>query len=355
MSEKRNFNYKSAILVSIVAIIVICVVSVLFGVMPLDALPVNYIGAALGSLIGALITLVLLRGQTDIEEKKGKDVKILEKKTEVFQDYIKDVWKVWEDQRITIEEFQTLTSKYYQNLMIYIKEKRRLDKIGGELSEMGKYIGKDNYVDISNLRKSIISIINELSDELELGGRIDAEIMNKHDKIVFPLLFKNSILEEANKELPVGNILEKGQFEFVKEFRNEPSMEYLCFNFIKYKGCKIVINGFDVGNDIVFILFIDPNHHEFDQFRCEIGRKPYVHRIQIGNNNLLYPTGKEDTEASPPINFSDEKSMEVYRTEKRGFAKIFANRIKYHFNETRIGDDDILAFLEKYYKEADYG
>jgi uncharacterized Tic20 family protein len=66
-----KMNYFSAIIAAIVAIIVFCIISVIFDIMPIDALPANFIGATLGALIGALITLVLLRGQTDIEEKKG--------------------------------------------------------------------------------------------------------------------------------------------------------------------------------------------------------------------------------------------------------------------------------------------
>jgi hypothetical protein len=86
--------------------------------MPIDALPVNFIGATLGALIGALITLVLLRGQADIEEKKGKDIRILEKKTDGFHGFINAVWKVWEDQVITIEEFQNLTSQYFLAVVV---------------------------------------------------------------------------------------------------------------------------------------------------------------------------------------------------------------------------------------------
>ena len=346
-NEKTGFNYKSAIIVSIVAIVAICVVSIIFGVISPDALPLNYVGAALSSLIGALITLVLLRGQTDIEEKKGKDIKILEKKTEVFQDYIKYVWGVWKDQRITIEKFQILTSKYYKNLMIYLEEER-LEQIGKALSTMGRNIGKDSYEDVSELRASIICIINILSDELELGGHINPGIMDEHDRIIFPLLFRNLILEEVNKLLPV-DILEKGKFENVQEFRAGSSL-YLCFDFIKFKGCKIVITGFDgIINEMLFILYIDPNHQEFNKFRSGTGT--YVHRIQIGKKDLMNPIGEEDTEVSSRICFSDETSMEEYRTKKRGFAAVFAKRIMYHFTETKIGDDNLVEFLEKYYEE----
>jgi hypothetical protein len=327
MSDKQyKFPYMLAVIIAIAAIVVICIVSVFFGILPLDALPANYIGAALGSLIGALITLVLLRGQTDIEEKRGKDVRILEKKTKVFQNYIRDVWKVWEDQKVTIEEFQDLTSKYYQNLMIYLK-KERLDKIGDKLSEMGKNIGKNEPEAISNLRGSIVGIINELSAELELGGQVNTDIMDEHDKIVFPLLFKNSILEAANKVLPTG--LEKGKFEYL-DGRYYSKAECLCFNFIKYKGCRIIIDGFDGYNKLVFIFAVDTKYHKFDDFRAT--GKYYRQRINI-EHNLLQPVDDRDNEKLQPINFSDEKSMDFYR-EKREFAEVLANRIKYYFDKT---------------------
>jgi len=353
--EKTSIGYQNAIIISIVAIIILCVLSVNFGIMPADALPANYLGAALGSLIGALITLVLLRGQTDIEEKKGKDIKILEKKTEVFQEFIKEVWKVWEDQKITIKEFQDLTSMYYQKLMIYLK-KERLEKIGYALSEMGRCIGKSKYDDIAKLRDSIITVINELSGELELGGEVDKTIMDEHDRIVFPLIFKNSILEEANKVLPVGDILEEGKYDFFVEGKGRNSViEYLCFNFRKYKGCRILIGAFLGTKEIVYVLVIDTKYHKFDDFRCE---DVYSQRIRIKNaeNNLLLPLKEgEDNDGGEikPINFSDKDGMEFYRTKKREFAEILANRIKFQFDETKIGDYSLLEFLEKYYEKQD--
>jgi hypothetical protein len=354
---KTKFDYKSAIIITIIAIIIFCIFSVYFRVNSFDTFPVNYMGAVLSSLIGALITLVLLRGQTDIEEKKGKDIKILEKKAEVFQNYIKDVWKVWEDQKITIEEFKKLTSKYYQNLMIYLNDKR-LKEIGEKLSMIGNNIGKDDKTAIDELRDSIIDIVNELSDELELGGQVNKKIMEEHARIVFPLLFKNQILEEANKVLPIDTIFEKGKFEPIKEFRNEPSMEYLCFDFIKYKGCKIAIKGFEgsEGEAVRLFLFIDTKYHKFDKFRISPPGGKYVHWINHAACDLLKTVvvdKEKDGENFPKINFTDEKSMEEYRTKIRGFAPIFAGRIKYWFEEIKIEGDNIhiLEFLEKYYEE----
>jgi hypothetical protein len=98
-----KISYPSALMAAIAAIIIFCIISVIFNAIPLDALPTNFIGAILGALIGALITLVLLRGQTDIEEKKGKDIRILEKKTQVFQSFINSVMKKYQDIKLTLK------------------------------------------------------------------------------------------------------------------------------------------------------------------------------------------------------------------------------------------------------------
>jgi len=368
--ENLKISDKTALKVAIIAFIGLCIVSVVLRVFLPDAFPSNLIGAVLGAVIGAIITFILLVGQTshqiDLEENKRKleedkirNIHILEMKTKVFKEFINSVWKVWEDQIITIEKFEELTGQYYKNVMIYLKEESKLKAIGNALTNIGNKIDKTTYTDSLELRENIVTIINTLSEDIGLGGKIDMDIMDKHDKIVFPLIFKNQILEDANKVLPE-DTFENGKFEFIQEFRNESSREYLCFDFKKYKGCKIVIDGFDnKGDDIKkylnqigFSLFVDTNYHKFDDFR--IGGR-YKHRINFGIDktiNLLEPVeGEKDAVQSPQINFTDEKSMEKYRTEKSGFAPIFARRIKYWFDEIKIGDYDILKFLKEYYEE----
>jgi hypothetical protein len=338
MESKNKINYFTAIICAIVAIIIFCAIAVIFNVMPLNSLPVSFLGATLGALIGALITLVLLRGQTDIEEKKGKDIRILERKTEVFHGFIKNVWAVWADQKITIEEFQILTSRYYQDLMIYLKGKDKVANIGNNLSEMGKCIDKPEAV--GNLRQQIVSIINELSKELELGGEVDTKIMDEHDRILFPLKFKNSILESLNAKLPVNNILEKGKFEFFREGPYNP--EYVTFNFINYTGCKMILGPFN-GTKIKFALVVDSKYHQVDKFRC---KNTYNQRIDMG-----------DVILGSPINFSDEKNMEIFRKEKRNDANTLINTLadnaSSYFEEMKTNELSlsILKFLEQYIKE----
>jgi hypothetical protein len=350
--RKNKSSYNAAIIVAIVAVVLFCVISVLFGVVSVSDLPANYIGAALGSFIGAIITLVLLRGQTDIEEKKGKDIRILEKKTEVFQEYIKEVWKVWEDQKITIEEFRNLTSKYYQNLMIYLKSER-LEKIGNCLSAMGECINKTEY---KKLRDNIVIIIDELSDEIELGGKIKVEIMKAHDAIVFPLLFRNVLLDEFNRQLVWSNFdLERGQWEIWNE--SNMTRDLMVFKFKNYPGCSIrfgLVNENKKVFQAFFVIPVGDKYHGFDKFRNSV-TGVMNQRIKLNGKSMNFYTdsGQEgDTAEITPFSFSDKESMEkMSESDYRQIAETLAKRAAIYYSTITIGEEnlDISSFLSTYY------
>jgi hypothetical protein len=306
--KKENRRYFLAIIAAIVAIVVFCIVSVIFDVMPVGVLPTNYIGAALGSLIGALITLILLRGQTDIVEKKGKDIRILERKMKVFQNYINMVWKVWEDQKITVDEFENLTSQYYQNIMIYLKDKKRLNTIGEELTKMGGKIDKNTYDDTQKLRESIVTIINTLSEEIDLGGLINTDIMDDHDKILFPILFRKMLLKELNEKLKTKGFRE-GKYEIIKE--NE-DREFITFEIEKFPDVFLTIwvGGGVKKTEMAFMASFNLDA-EFRRRKEHSGS----FRYRFGSNghpvNLSVPIpDDEDNTPTPPLNFTNEESIQ---------------------------------------------
>jgi hypothetical protein len=150
-------------------------------IISVEELPISFIAAFLEAVVTALITVVLLSGQSAAEEVKERNVKVFEKKSEIFQDYINTVWKIWEDSNVTKEEYLTITTVYYKTLMIYLK-KESLIVIGESLVKIGDYIesqSMDNYI---ILRDCIFTIINTLSKELSLGGEIDVDIYEQLEK-----------------------------------------------------------------------------------------------------------------------------------------------------------------------------
>jgi hypothetical protein len=344
--NKIEINYVSAIIAAIVAIIVFCITAVVFNVIALDVLPANFIGAALGALIGALITLILLRGQTDIEEKKGKDIRILKMKIKVFQNFINAAWKVWEDQVISIKEFEDLTSSYYKDLMIYLDE-NKVKKIGNELTAMGDKIDKTNFNDARELRQNIVNIINTLSKEINLGGEIDTRIMEKHDEIVFPIFFKKMLLNRLNNVLNENNNsnFKEGRYEFIWEGINR---EFITFELRKFAGIKLAM-GHIGASELKMIFMADRKIVQLDEFRHN-GYKG-VFRQRFGDQPILNNPIPDDEDKTPirvPLDFSNKDSMKVFREEKRNFADVLSKRVLYHLAEWNIDGLGIIDFLEKH-------
>jgi hypothetical protein len=349
MKMKMKINYGVAVVVGIVLLIIFCVISVVSSIMSIDVLPENYIGAMLGSLIGAIITMVLLKGQTDIEEKKGKDIRILEKKIGVFQDFINTLWDVWKDQKIDMEEFRGLTASYYQNLMIYLKDEARLKEIGKALTAMGKKIGKVSYDDSRELRKNIVAIIDTLSADIGLGGKIDTDIMDEHDKIVFPVHFKQEILDKLNKALnDNAPIFNEGKYETIWEGAHN---EHIIFELKNHPDVKLAI-GIKTGFPYLIMCFMaDQNIQQLNDERDPRYRGQYRNRLNKAET-ISDPTPDDaDKEKVPKLDFSDEESMEFFRTKKHNFPDILAKRVLYHL-EKWYGDGTGIEGIQEHFDKC---
>jgi hypothetical protein len=166
------------ILISLLCVVVFCLVATTSKIFVIGELPFNFVAALLEAVITAVITVVLLTGQSTAEEVKERNVKVFELKSKIFEDYIEKVWQIWDDKNVSKDEYIELTSLYYQTLMIYLN-KKSLQEIGNNLYIIGNYIDAQNSSNITELRNSIFSIINTLSRELSLGGEIDIEIYEK--------------------------------------------------------------------------------------------------------------------------------------------------------------------------------
>jgi hypothetical protein len=321
-------------------------------------MPSTFIGAALGAAITGAITLVLLSGQTEAEEVKERNVEIFSTKSKIFKEYIETLWQVWDDQRISMVDFKKLTSMYYQSLMIYLDGKKkdkkgetRLDRIGVNLSEMGLLIGKEEFKHSQTLRKCIVSIIDELSEELGIGGKINTKIMDKHDRISFPVLFKKELLDEFNKILVPNNDILKGRWE---EWSEGKTLVHTCMAFYFKKYSEISVKYCPQGEDGFFWFLVVPNcpkHEKFKEFRDKgiLSQRILPCDNYNWDNIFRYNKNTEDDENIyiPAFNFSkkvDENADEFEKIRKgnyRDFNRILANRAKYLFTETKINSGSV--------------
>lgn len=175
MKNKIKSKWTKALLLALLCLVVFCLVATISQIISVEELPINFIAAFLEAVVTAVITVVLLSGQSAAEEVKERNVKVFEKKSAIFQNYIDTIWKIWEDSKISKEEYLELTTIYYKTLMIYLK-KNSLTLIGESLVKMGDYIEKESIENYMVLRDCIFTIINTLSKELSLGGEIDIKL-----------------------------------------------------------------------------------------------------------------------------------------------------------------------------------
>jgi hypothetical protein len=166
------------ILLSLLCFTVFLLIATTTKIFSIDDLPVNFIAVFLEAIVTAIITVLLLSGQSAAEEIKERNVKVFEKKSEMFQNYIDTIWKIWEDKTVSTEEYNELVSVYYKTLMIYLK-KESLKSIGESLVTIGGFINKKSEGDCLVLRNCIFNIINTLSEELSLGGEIDIHLYER--------------------------------------------------------------------------------------------------------------------------------------------------------------------------------
>jgi len=178
-------NYKNIIIIiiSVVCILVFFVFAGITEAISVPEIPASFLGAAAGAAITAVVTLLLLQGQTRAEEVKERNVKVFEKKSIIFSKYIDVVWNAWEDFNITDKEYKQLVGDYYKELMLYMSSSSAI-KIGEQLKNIGPFAGNDT---LSNeeqekLQTALINIINTLSDEISLGGHIDEKLFIKLGK-----------------------------------------------------------------------------------------------------------------------------------------------------------------------------
>jgi hypothetical protein len=164
----------------------------------------NINNSAIGAIFTAIITVFLLLGQTETEEDKERNVKVFEKKSELFNNFIEELWKVWEDRNITLEELSHLLKLVSKDIIPYTKPesaKSILNSLNAIASEVNT---QENTANKKHMQSHIYAIINTLSEEIGLGGAIHQDIAAEMDKLensILPYLIGKKINELVQKEL----------------------------------------------------------------------------------------------------------------------------------------------------------
>lgn len=133
--KKFNIILKPAITIVILILLLIgfaCFVAVYFRVFTGKDLWYEMFAAILGVIITAVVTMILLRGQSDNEIKREKEAKVFEEKLRIYQEYLHTLCEAIKKHQLTDEDrirlqFQTASIAMHT-------EPKHIQKISGYIS-----------------------------------------------------------------------------------------------------------------------------------------------------------------------------------------------------------------------------
>ena len=177
----KGYNWLSAI---VIVILVVTILLMFQGFGDREYGP-NLIVGFIGALISAVITLMLLRDQTNSEEKRDKSIKMYENKLKAFAEFNRFLWEKDEldDER--------LRKSCMQNLIFYLDNDRIVELI--KYAEIIK--SEDNKGKREQAKADILRILKE---SLNKEDKIDSKTIIKLSATLTPEVGINS---ENNSEV----------------------------------------------------------------------------------------------------------------------------------------------------------
>jgi gas vesicle protein len=312
-------------------------------------MPSTFIGAALGAVITGAITLVLLAGQTEAQEVKERNVKVYEDKSQIFRKYIERAWEIWQDRKVNSDEYQELIADYYSKLMIYLGNPKLVENIRTNLIKIGDCIDK---VDISSyeiLKENIISIINTLSQDIGLGGKIELSKVKELDEKMFPIIFRKELRESFESVIrnDYSNIVNPG------EIRETSDRDVLVFSSKKHgirSGFYIILGNKkpdSKNGPLLLELHIPVGRKQFNEYRRTAKGLEYIIKLDdqtnhpkniinlnlpymgeaIGGINKIYKDGK-----IPYFKLNDLESIKDFQSTYHLIIETFKSRFMHYIS-----------------------
>lgn len=144
---------------------------------------VAIISAFIGVFMTVAVTAILLGRQAETqkellqkqfvsEELKEQNVKVFETRKEKYDDFINNLWKIWDKRSVSLEDVNGLLKMVSQNIILYTNPEK-----------------SDNTpVLLSKIQGNIFGIINALAKEINLGGEINENVRGKLNSLENKLL-----------------------------------------------------------------------------------------------------------------------------------------------------------------------
>jgi hypothetical protein len=130
--KNRDYGFYGIIIALSVLFII---ASVIFKVYEPGILSVQFFGALTGVFITVIITAFLLRGQTEGDEKREKNVKEFKQKIQTYSEFIRKMWAMFDDDNVTDKELKALRTECFQRLVFYLGSKQ-IREMAGEIERI---------------------------------------------------------------------------------------------------------------------------------------------------------------------------------------------------------------------------
>lgn len=267
MNKLSNNTFKY-VFVFLIVIVLFTAVASYFYYKSDNAVGPNLITAFVGVVVSAMVTLVLLNGQTKDEEEKERKMKLYNAKLEIYSDFVSCMYETLRDNQITEEEFINLRTELLGKVCFYVNNKDVLERITNELDSVNCYTDNDA---MARVFAGITSILqkdlgrNDSTDTkehiLKLSGKFDeiSANTNKESETTVP---NDNVSHKEDKTI-IPERLEQQAWHFImwndtqihklKEGFNELSLveydEYWRTNLVKQVGENDVIMLFRRGRN----------------------------------------------------------------------------------------------------------
>ena len=209
MAKKKQKRKRSYEVLTIIFALIFLITSVLFRVFGVTDLWAQLTGTLLGTIITAIVTVLLLGAQTDKEIGHDCDVGIFEKKQEIYHNFISELEKITQDGKLNVprgnNNSATSNSQIYDELqhLIYqlgFVQMHAEHDVAEEITEkVGKLVGTLSvgganamYSDLADVVFQIVALLrkdlynsdykpidkNKISETLRLAGCFDDDYCN---------------------------------------------------------------------------------------------------------------------------------------------------------------------------------
>lgn len=161
----KLLNFKG--LSYLIPILILCFISgvivVFFRLFSLKDLWYETYAAIIGVVITAVITFILLKGQTENEEEREKSIELHKRKIEVYASFVQELWSKLDDNCLTKDEMLQIRRKCFNELIFYLNEEQ-IEKITEQFKKVSKIMGNGD--DKDDIRQNVTRPFEEITKVL---------------------------------------------------------------------------------------------------------------------------------------------------------------------------------------------